>query len=511
MERTAALGAIALSFAAFALAAGTPVTASTVAESPGLDRFRHQSVDWGACKDASLAASGTRCARITVPLDYARPDGRTIEIAVSRITSHDPTKRRGILQTNPGGPGVRGLDMPRDLRRVMSPGAAAAYDIVGMDTRGIGESTPVECGLDRSSWLLYAPGADRAGFDESVRLSREDARRCWDEQADLLPYLSTRNIARDVDIVRSALGEQKTSWFGHSYGATLGSTYAQMFPHRIDRLVLDSAPAPAENALRTLRRTGPANERALDDFARWAAPRDGAYGLGATPAAVRAGVETLIERARSAPIRIGGHRLSDHELPLLLYVSITDDTADPAFAELLRLLSDAADGQPVAVPPWLQGILDLLFASSGSDRAADYAAQLGIFCADAAMPRDPEHYWQAVQRTRAAQPVFGPMTHAPLPCAFWQEGPREPLTQIDNEVPALQVQATGDSRTTYESGLQMHRAMRASRLVTVPVRAHTIYVHYPNDCVNETVNAYLLHGTLPARDIVCAVEGVPAK
>ncbi|MFE5853612.1 alpha/beta hydrolase [Streptomyces sp. NPDC056500] len=509
MKRTAVLGAVALSIAALTMATGASVSASSAGGDRALERFRQQPVGWTACRDVSLTASGTRCARITVPLDYARPDGRTIEVAISRITSSDPAKRRGILQTNPGGPGVRGLGMPRDLRRVMSPGVAAAYDVIGMDTRGLGESAPADCGLDRSSWLLYAPGADRAGFDESVRLTREDARRCWDEQADLLPYLSTRNIARDVDLVRSVLGEAKTSWFGHSYGAALGSTYAQMFPQRVDRLVLDSSPAPAENPLRTVRRTGPANERALDDFARWAAPRDGEYGLGATPAAVRAGVETTVERARHAPIRIGGHRLSDHELPLLLYVSVGDDTANPAFAGLLRILVEAADGKPVTVPPWLQGTLDLLFASVGSDRAADYAGQLGIVCADAAMPSDPEHYWRAVQRSRASQPVFGPMTHAPLPCAFWQEQPRESLTRIDNEVPALQVQATGDSRTTYESGLQMHRAMRASRLVTVPVRAHTIYGHYPNDCVEETVNTYLLHGTLPGRDIVCAAPNSP--
>ncbi|MFE3017425.1 alpha/beta hydrolase [Streptomyces sp. NPDC059256] len=508
MKRTAVLGAVALSIAALAMTAGAPVAASPTAGDHALERFRKQPVTWTACRDVSLAASGTRCARITVPLDYGRPGGRTIEIAISRITSSDPAKRRGILQTNPGGPGVRGLAMPRDLRRVMSPGVAAAYDVIGMDTRGLGESTPADCGLDRSSWLLYAPGPDRAGFDESVRLARKDARTCWDEQADLLPHLSTRNVARDVDIVRSALGEAKTSWFGHSYGTVLGSTYAQMFPQRVDRLVLDSAPDPAEYPLRMVRRTGLANERALDDFARWVAPRHGEYGLGRTPAEVRAGVEAMVARARKAPIHLGGHRISDHELPLLFYVSVTDDTADPQFAQMLRILSDAAtataDGKPVTVPPWLQGILDLLFASVGSDRAADYAGQLGIVCADAAMPSDPEHYWRAVQRVRASQPVFGPLTHAPLPCAFWPEQPRESLTRIDNEVPALQVQATGDSRTTYESGLRMHRAMRGSRLVTVPVRGHTIYGHYPNDCVDETVNTYLLHGTLPGRDIVCA-------
>lgn len=504
MKRTAALGALALSIATLAAAPGTTAPVPSHGAEHALARFRNQPVDWAACKNTSLAESGTECARIVVPLDYREPDGPTIGIAISRMESADPSKRRGILLTNPGGPGVQGLAMPAEVRKVMSPEVAAAYDTIGMDTRGIGESTPLDCGLSRSSWLLYAPGADRAGFDESARLSREDAHKCWDRHPETLPHISTRNIARDADIVRAALGERKASWFGQSYGTVLGSTHAQMFPHNVDRLVLDSAPDPAEYPLTMVRRQGPANEEALDDFARWAAPRHLQYGLGATAAEVRAGVETMIERAARQPILVAGHRITDHELPLLLYVSLTADTANPSFADMVRVLLNAADGKPFTVPAWLQETLDLLFAGAGDDRAADYAAQLAIVCGDAAMPRDLDHYWRAVQRSRRAQPVFGPLTHAPLPCAFWQERPREPLTVIDNQIPALQVQATGDTRTTYGSGLRMHRAMRASRLVTVSARAHTIFVNYPNDCVNRTVNAYLLRGALPARDIFCA-------
>lgn len=348
MKRAAALGVFALSVVTLATTAGPPVFASSSGGGDGLGRFRNQSVDWAACDDPSLAASGTQCARIRVPLDYGTPEGRTIEVALSRLKSSDPAKRRGILQTNPGGPGVRGLGMPRDLRKVMSPGVAAAYDIIGMDTRGLGRSTPVDCGLTRGTWL-HAPGADRAGFDQSVRLSRTDARRCWDKHPEVLPHLSTRNIARDADIVRSVLGERRTSLFGQSYGTVLGSTYAQMFPHRVDRLVLDSAPDPAEYPLRMVQRAGPANEKALDDFAAWAAQRHRAYGLGTTPAAVRTGVEAMIEGAAQKPIRVGGHRITDHELPLLLLVSVGDDTVNAEFAGMLRVLRDAADGKPVTV------------------------------------------------------------------------------------------------------------------------------------------------------------------
>ncbi|MEO3975772.1 alpha/beta hydrolase [Streptomyces sp. CAU 1734] len=505
MKKTTPLSALALALVtAVTAAAPAPGAApSSPGGGDGLDRFREQTVTWTGCRDASLDASGTECARITVPLDYREPAGRTIEIAVSRIGSPDPRKRRGILQTNPGGPGGPGLDMPAELRKVMSPEVAAAYDIIGMDTRGLGESTPIDCGLDRGIWL-HAPGPDRAGFEKTAALAREDARRCWARESGTLPHLSTRNIARDADIVRAALGERKTSWFGHSYGSVLGAVHAQLFPHRVDRLVLDSAPDPVGYGMEMIRSMGPANERALDDFAAWAARRDGAYGLGATAAAVRAGVDELIRDARRKPIAIGGVELTHHDLPLTLFAQLSNELENPGLAETLRALRDTADGKQVAVPPVLQGFLDLMFNTTGSAQAQSYAAQLGVICADAAMPRDPGHYWRAVERSRASQPVFGPATHAPLPCAFWKERPREPKTKIGNKVPALQIQATGDTRTTYASGLGMHRAMRGSRLVTLPARAHAVYVYHPSTCVRETVDSYLLTGTLPARDTVCA-------
>ncbi|MFF3554139.1 alpha/beta hydrolase [Streptomyces tsukubensis] len=504
MKKPTSATALALALATVVTAAGQTAVASPTTGDDGLERFRKQSLTWTECDDPALARSGTECARVTVPLDYSRPDGRTLTVAISRIKATDPEKRRGILQSNPGGPGGRGLSLPAEIKAKMTPEVAAAYDVIGMDTRGLGESTPVDCGLTRGMWL-HAPGPDRAGFDESVRLSRDDARKCWDKYPDVLPHLSTRNIARDLDIVRSALGERKTSWFGQSYGTVLGAVYAQMFPRRIDRLVLDSAPGPADyHSFEMVRKMGPANEKALDDFARWAAPRDGEYGLGATAAAVRARVEGLLRSAETEPIPVGGHRITHQELPLVLFSLVTDDTGNADFALAVRALLDAAAGKPVTVPPALKQFLDMISDPRGTGRAADYAAQLAVLCADAAMPRDPEYYWQGVERARMSQPVFGPVTNVPLPCAFWKEKPREKPTEINNRVPALQIQATGDTRTTYESGLRMHRAMRGSKLVTVPARSHAVYLYYPNDCVKRTVNDYLLDGTLPARNTVCA-------
>ncbi|MEU5051288.1 alpha/beta hydrolase [Streptomyces sp. NPDC021096] len=513
MRKRTVLTALTLSLSTVAtgtgLAASSASSASAASEQrDGLERFRQQKVAWGECRDTKLAASGTECARVTVPLDYGDPDGRTLEVAISRIKAKagkdgKAGTRRGILQTNPGGPGGSGLSMPSELRERLSPEVAAAYDIIGMDHRGVGESTPLDCGLTRASWLRSS-GSDRAGFDENVRLARQDARKCTEKYSGTLAHYSTRNVARDVDIVRAVLGERRTSWFGQSYGTVLGATYAQMFPERVDRLVLDSAPDPAGyGGMGLVQDMGPVNEKALDDFAAWAAKRHDTYRLGATAAAVRGTVEGLVRRAMDEPIKVGPHRLDGHDLPFIFFTLGVDSANDQQYAEVVRYLLDAADGKAGTPHQYVLDLLKSLSDPAGSGMSAMTSAQLAVLCADTTMPRDPEWYWRATERSRAGQPVFGPVVNGPMPCAFWKEHPREKLTEINNKVPALQLQATVDTRTPYEQGLGMHRAMRGSVLVTVPTRTHAVVVSRTGTCANKAVDDYLLRGTLPARDVTC--------
>ncbi|MEU7107886.1 alpha/beta fold hydrolase [Streptomyces stramineus] len=482
-----------------------PGTSATGAPK-ALDRFYQQNVRWGPCESPDLARTGTECAKVTVPLDYAAPTGRTLSVAVSRLKATGPaTARRGIIQTNPGGPGGRGLDFPAALRAKMTPQVAAAYDVIGMDTRGLGKSEPLDCGLNSLSWLR-GTGFDRAAFDRVAKQAADDAAKCDSAYGDSLRHYSTRNIARDVDVVRGALRERKTSWFGQSYGTYLGAVYAQMFPGKVDRLVLDSALNPREYGRKTTQAMGPANEKALDELAAWAAPRDAVYHLGKTPAAVRATVEGLVRRAAERPIAIGTYRLDAQNLPFILFAMGTDDFDNAQYAAVLRQLADAAAGRKVEATERLAGLLAAMFPTGADENGtrADYAAQLAVLCADTTMPGDPEEYRRTIERVRPRQPVFGPVVNAPMPCGWWKHKPHERRTEIDNTVPALQLQATGDTRTTYEQGLGMHKAMRGSTLVTVPVRTHAVFAYYPNACANKTVNDYLLTGDLPAADTTCA-------
>jgi pimeloyl-ACP methyl ester carboxylesterase len=216
------------------------------------------------------------CATVEVPLDYGDPDGAGIEIMVSRLASTDPDRRRGVLLLNPGGPGGSGLAMPAELVSFGLPaGVLDGYDLIGMDPRGVGHSSPVSCGftVDDGYWggiAFYA--VDDAAVDAQAVVAEAIADQCAEnDTGGLLPHLSTVNTARDMDRVRAALGEEKISYFGHSYGSALGAAYTALFPERSDRIVLDSSTDPSRTQYELFQQSGPAAEAGLDEWAAWAA------------------------------------------------------------------------------------------------------------------------------------------------------------------------------------------------------------------------------------------------
>ncbi|MFI6869323.1 alpha/beta fold hydrolase [Nocardia sp. NPDC050406] len=464
----------------------------------GLDRFYGQALEWKSCDVAKLDEAGAQCTDVTVPLDYSQPQGKTITVAISRIAA-DPAHKQGVILSNPGGPGGPGLDFMVDVGAAMTPDVKASYDLIGMDPRGVGRSTPVNCHWPRGFGLLSA-GLDRAGFDESVATQSDLATRCAEAEGERLPYITTRNTARDMDVVRAALGAEKVSYYGTSYGTYLGAVFTQMFPERSDRIVLDSAVDPERyGPVHMMRDMGPANEAALDLWADWAAAHDGEYHFGSTREEVRAGVEDLVRRSAEKPIRIGAFEVDEHDLPLVLFTGLDSPDQYTMVAEQWRQLRDAADDKPVDISEELNKSLEFMISA----RPEDSSPQMAIMCGDVEAPRDPEWYWRNIEAARASQPVFGAFANNLTPCAFWNP-PAEPTTVVRNAVPALIVQSTGDTRTTYNNGEGLHRALTASRMVTLrDVPIHWIFGRYQNSCVYDAVNAYFRDGTLPATDITC--------
>ncbi|PPK66525.1 alpha/beta fold hydrolase [Actinokineospora auranticolor] len=482
------------------LATGMGTAAAAPASVDSANRFHSQRLNWKPCDDARLDAAGASCADVTVPLDYAKPDGRTITVAISRIKATDTRNRRGIMLSNPGGPGGPGLDFALDFRDALAPDVRGRYDQIGMDPRGVGRSTPVDCKWPVAT-MLRSAGLDRAAFTETARLETDLARRCRDTVGSAyLRHITTRNTVRDMDVIRAALGEKKISYFGVSYGTYLGAVFTQMFPNRTDRIVLDSAADPARWGVATFQAMGPANEAAFDDWAAWVAARDGEYHLGGTAHEVRARFQGLVARAARQPIKVGAYAVDEHMLPMVPYVLFDDHRNNGTLAEVVRQLTDAADGKAVRPHPALEGVFLNL---TSSDPTRQNSAQTAVICGDAAMPRDPQWYWRNIQRSRTTQPLFGPVANNILPCAAWAP-PAEPTTVVRNSVPALIVQSTGDTRTTYAGAVDLHRAMTGSKLVTLKdTRVHWVFGRYPNTCVENSVNTYFRDGTLPAADRAC--------
>ncbi|MGW4241017.1 alpha/beta fold hydrolase [Nocardia sp. NPDC004722] len=476
-----------------------------VTERPGaaaLDRYRHQRLDWKSCDIPELDGMGGQCADVTVPLNYEQPQGRTLTVAISRISATDPAQRRGVMLSNPGGPGGAGLDYFVDTSKAFTPEVRARYDLIGMDPRGVGRSTPVNCHWPTGFGLQFA-GVDAKGFDESTATQKDLADRCAAAEGDRLPYITTRNTARDMDIIRAALGEERINYLGTSYGTYLGAVYTQMFPERSDRFVLDGSVDPERyGASGMLQSMGAPNEAALDAWAEWTAARAGEYRLGATGPEVRATVERLIARAVERPIRIGDFDVDGHTLPMVLYIPFDSPNTYPVAAQQMRELADAAAGTPVEPDEDLAGKLSIILRA----QPRDLSPQMAVLCGDVAVPRDPAWYRRNIEAARATQPVFGAFANNITPCAFWA-APVESPTAIGNSVPALIVQATGDTRTAYSGALTMRRVLTASRLVTLrDVAIHSILGRYPNTCVYGAVNTYLRDGTLPAADLSCRAD-----
>ncbi len=430
------------------------------------------------CPDYGMTPSptaGLECATLRVPLDYAHPD-RTIALTISRHPGQ-PGRRRGVLLMNPGGPGSPGLAMPAQLlQRVGGSGLPDAYDVIGFDPRGTGYSTPVTCGMTtpEERGAVLGPYADGPrDVLATAAKARAVAGKCGRSSTkDLLPHMTTANTARDLDRIREALGEEKISYYGVSYGSYLGAAYASMFPGRTDRIVLDSVLGPRGLDVRANQRFAEGFDDRFPDFAAWAAARDDDYHLGRTPAAVTTKFFEL------AAVR-GPEFRSD------TWNGLYDDASFPALAR------DWAGTARAAAGP-----LD------GDNRAA---LQLQVLCNDADWPERIGYYQQAVERERARHPMFGPAAANVNPCAFWPvERPESPV-RVGGPGPAnvLLVQNRRDPATPLSGARETRAAFGIrARMITVDAGGHGVFTR-ENACGNAAVLGYLRDGVFPATDGSC--------
>ncbi|MFC8131197.1 alpha/beta hydrolase [Streptomyces sp. NPDC057302] len=475
--------------------AATPATATPSARSePGsasadaLRPYTRQKPVWKRC--AADVPAALRCATLKVPLDYRKPGGKRIDMAISRLGTSAPGKRHGVLLSNPGGPGGPGLEMPLELEGQLPQRVKERYDLIGFDPRGVGRSTPVRCGLSDEDNVLLRP---LRTFEKNVAWAKSVADKCRSKAGDTLPHITTRNTARDMDVLRAALGERKVSYYGVSYGTALGAVYTQLFPRRADRFVLDSAVDPKRMWRGMFRIWAPEAERAFQRWAKWTAARDATYGLGATPAAVSKSFWDVIARADRDPVVVDGVPLDGAGVRDLVRRDFF--TVREAAERVVKLKEAAGGGAAKGLDP----------AEPPSE--SDISASAAVVCGDASWPRDPETYRRDSVRDADRYPLYGDFASGVMPCAFWDE-PVEPATEVNNKVPALIVQNEWDSQTPLVTGQALHREMKGSRMVTVDEgEGHGVYG--TNRCADSAADSYLATGKLPAADVTC--EATPGQ
>ncbi|MFF8266857.1 alpha/beta hydrolase [Streptomyces sp. NPDC016562] len=489
-----------------ALATATVATGLTAAAAPafaGPTRSAPQ-LTWHPCAKPDGPAA-QECAELPVPLDYAHPAGRQITVAVSRIRSDRPEARRGTLIVIPGGPGGSGVQRLTQKGAALQRELAGAYDLVALDPRGVGASTTARCALDPQDRYLTSlrswPGPD-GEITENVARSRRIAEACARNGGPELRSFTTANQVRDMDRFREALGERKISAWGISYGTYVGALYAQKYPQRTDRWVLDSSgdPDPRRVARGWLANMAPGVEERFPDFAQWAShpdrDRDGLR-VAAQAEEVRPLVLSLAAQLDRAPrpSTTPGTALTGNGLRQALQNALTSDLAFPAFARLLRAVQDPA-ATPVLPPELAQPLRD-----------EDAALMVAVICNDVAWPRTPtSSYERAVDADRARYPLTAGMPVNVLPCAFWKSGTDQKPARITDDGPSniLMIQSRRDPATPLFGGLKMREALGdRARLVTVGQGGHGMYVGNGNACGNRAVTEFLTTGRRPAQDTDC--------
>lgn len=492
--------ALATTPAAAAPASAPSATASPATATGALDRYTQQKPKWKRCE--ASAPAEFQCATIQVPLDYRAPGGKRLDLAISRIKSTAPGKRHGVLLSNPGGPGGPGIYMPLALREELPASVTRKYDLIGFDPRGVGESSPVSCNLtlEEEDWLRPYK---KETYTKDVAWARKVAEKCRAKSGSVLPHITTRNTARDLDVLRAVLGEKKLSYLGYSYGTYLGAVYTQLFPGRVDRFVLDSAVDPARAWRGMVQWWAEGAEPAFDRWTEWAAARSETYGLGNTPKKVDRTFWELIARADRKPIEFDGMKLTGDDIRGGMRGAVfSPKSATEAFVELKK----AADGKPAsaAKATALTGAMESARKAAGVPDDNMTASFWAVVCGDnsAAWPRNPERYRQDAIADKGRYPLFGDFASSIKPCAFWNTSV-EPATKVNNKVGSLIVQNEWDSQTPLPSAQALHSVMKRSKMVTVlGGEGHGVYPS-GNACTDGTVTGYLLTGKLPARDVAC--------
>ena len=486
---TSPSGGVSGAGSAAAVGSGAPVT---------IAGYDVQKLTWRPCHN------GFQCARLLVPFDYRRPGWRRFSLPVIKLPASDPAHRIGSLVINPGGPGGSGVQYALQARQVVSAAVRARFDVVGFDPRGVGGSTPaVHCLTGPQLDKYFATTDDpvsKAQLATVVSEAKLFARGCEQRSGALLPYVGTPNAARDMDVLRAALGDKKLTYLGKSYGTYLGTWYAQLFPTHVRALVLDGAVSPDESAFSMNVVQAQGFEVALRSFtANCVRLSSCPLGHGTVSAGI-ARLQGLLNRTQSQPLtsQIAGQPADS----AMLLSGVAFALYSKSFWQYLRAgLTGAFAGNGTVMVE----LADSLTERQPSGQYSNLMdANMAVNCVDRPVPRSLSAWSSAAATAAKAAPQFGAANMwGGLPCAYWPVPAAAPVPlRAAGAPPILVVGTTRDPATPFRWAQALARDLKSGVLLGWNGDGHTAYLE-GSSCVDTAVDRYLIGLATPRDGKIC--------
>lgn len=464
---------------------------------PKLAKFYDQQLDWKKCGD-------NQCATLQVPLDYAKPQGKAISIAVLRVPAADKDNRLGSIVVNPGGPGGSGIQYAAAGAFQFGQVLTSHYDIVGFDPRGVGRSTPLECidTAELDELVSFDPDPDtKAERTELDGILNDFGQGCLDNSGALARHISTVEAAKDIDILRAALGEEKLDYLGASYGTFLGATYADLFPTRVDKMVLDGALDPSLSNRELSLQQAEGFETALRAYVQ-SCVDEGNCILGDSVDAGTKRLRAFYDELEQQPLPTG-----DQDRPLTAGLAMIGTWLPlyvkafwPQLTNALKAAIDNGDGSA------LLSLADM-YLSRGPDRYVDNSMEVlyAVNCLDhddyISSDQVPRHFAEFEK----ASPTFGRSFAFSLStCSSWpvKTGHTTKALHAKGAAPILVIGTTRDPATPLRWAEAMAKQLDSGILVRRDGDGHTGF-NQGNSCVDNTVEDYFVEGTVPSGDVDC--------
>lgn len=477
----------------------TPTTPPAVPADvgPELADFYTQVPQWTEC-DGPM-----QCADVRVPLDWADPTGDEITVRIARIPASGT--RVGSLVINPGGPGASGIELLEQSRLVFGDRLFESFDVVGLDPRGVGESHPVECLDDAGKDALFSRDFDYGtadGLTEALEAWEKFGSACATNTGPLLGHVDTVSAARDLDVVRAAVGDETLSYLGFSYGTLLGATYAGLFPERAGRLVLDGGLDPTLDGHRLELGQARGFESALRAYVANCQKKSDCP-LTGTVADGLEQIGTLVDRARRSPLPTSdpARGLTATMLSYGIAVTLYDQRSWFLLTEALREALGEGEASSFLF------LNDFYFDRDTSGRYTSNAIEAfyAINCADGRGDATPERMAAEAAEILEVAPTMGEFfSYGAVVCARWPTPPQE--LEVDHAAagspPILVIGTTNDPATPYEWSESLAQLLDSGVLLTFEGEGHTAYGR-SNRCIADAVESFLVEGTVPAEGTRC--------